>query len=112
MARDVLFVQGGGEGTFEAWDNKLVDSLRRELGPDCTITYPRMPNEDEPDYARWATTLRVEIAKLGDGAIVVGHSIGGTILIHALAADPPEVALSGIFLIAAPFIGKGGLAQR
>ena len=31
-ARRVLFVQGGGEGTHDEWDHKLVDSLMRELG--------------------------------------------------------------------------------
>jgi hypothetical protein len=30
---EVLFVQGGG-GTHDKWDNKLVESLERELGPD------------------------------------------------------------------------------
>ena len=32
MKRQILFVQGGGEGTHDEWDNKLVDSLERNLG--------------------------------------------------------------------------------
>ena len=28
----VLFVQGGGAGSHDEWDDRLVDSLRRELG--------------------------------------------------------------------------------
>ena len=32
--RQVLFVQGGGEGVHDAWDNRLVDSLGGELGPE------------------------------------------------------------------------------
>ncbi|HTJ59401.1 MAG TPA: alpha/beta fold hydrolase [Devosiaceae bacterium] len=108
MRRQILFVQGGGEGTHEEWDNKLVDSLGRELGPDYEIHYPRMPNEAEPEYAPWKAALGEELAKLNEGAILVGHSIGGAILISALAADPPEIALGGVFLIAAPFLGDGG----
>ena len=27
-ARQILFIQGGGEGTHDEWDHKLVDSLR------------------------------------------------------------------------------------
>lgn len=30
--RQVLFIQGGGAGTHDEWDGKLVESLRRELG--------------------------------------------------------------------------------
>lgn len=108
MARQVLFVQGGGEGTYDEWDNKLVDSLTRELGTGYDIIYPRMPNEADPNSARWTAALAKEFAKLDTGAIVVGHSFGGTILIHALASDPPACALNGIFLLAAPFVGNGG----
>lgn len=108
MARQVLFVQGGGAGTHDEWDNKLVDSLSRELGAGYDIIYPRMPDEGDPNYARWTAALAREFARLDEGAIAVGHSIGGTILINALATEPPEVALGGIFLIAAPFVGEGG----
>ena len=30
--RQILFIQGAGEGTYDEWDDKLVDSLRRALG--------------------------------------------------------------------------------
>jgi predicted alpha/beta hydrolase family esterase len=108
MPYQVLFVQGGGEGTHDEWDNKLVESLERKLGPNCDIRYPRMPNEADPNYARWKAALKKEFAALGDGAILVGHSIGGTILVHLLAEEPPVRTPSGIFLIAAPFVGKDG----
>jgi predicted alpha/beta hydrolase family esterase len=108
MTKQVLFVQGGGEGTHDKWDNKLVESLERELGPDYEIRYPRMPNEADPKYALWKAALKKEFAKLDDGAIMVGHSIGATILINVLAEQPSDLAPSGIFLIAAPFVGEGG----
>lgn len=108
MSKQVLFVQGGGAGTYDEWDNKLVDSLRRELASDYTIRYPRMPNEDDPNYALWKTTLAEEIAGIDDGAILIGHSIGGTVLINVLADTPPKRTIAGVFLIAAPFVGPGG----
>jgi predicted alpha/beta hydrolase family esterase len=105
----VLFIQGGGaRGTHDEWDSKLVASLERELGPDYEIHYPLMPNEAEPKYARWKAALESELAKLHDGAILVGHSIGATILVNALGEGPPGLKLRGVFLIAAPFVGKGG----
>jgi predicted alpha/beta hydrolase family esterase len=109
MPHQVLFIQGGGgKGTHDEWDNKLVDSLGRELGPDYEIRYPHMPNEADPSYTRWKAALKKEFGKLDDGAILAGHSIGGTILINALVEEPSDLALSGIFLIAAPFVGESG----
>ncbi|HET9534072.1 MAG TPA: alpha/beta hydrolase, partial [Mesorhizobium sp.] len=34
--------------------------------------------------------------------------LGGTILINTLVEEPPGLELSGIFLLAAPFVGEGG----
>jgi predicted alpha/beta hydrolase family esterase len=107
-ARQVLFIQGGGAGVHDEWDDKLVDSLRRELGDGHEVRYPCMPDEEDPSYARWSTAVRREVAGLEDGAVVVGHSVGGSILIHALAEQPPERELAAIVLIAAPFVGAGG----
>ena len=104
----VLFVQGGGAGVHDEWDHRLVDSLRKELGDGYDIRYPQMPDEDDPRYATWSGAIRRELAALDDGAVVVGHSVGGTILAHALAERRPERKLTAIVLIAAPFVGPGG----
>lgn len=106
--RHVLFVQGGGEGVHDQWDALLVDNLRVELGADYEIRYPVMPNEADPQYAAWKPALERELAALEHGAIVIGHSVGGTMLIHALAEQTPQSNLGAICLIAAPFIGTDG----
>jgi pimeloyl-ACP methyl ester carboxylesterase len=107
--RHCLFIQGGGAGVHDEWDDKLFDSLRRELGDGYEVRYPRMPGEDDPSYARWSAAIRREMTALNDGAVVAGHSVGGTILINALAERPPErEQLGAIVLIAAPFVGAGG----
>jgi predicted alpha/beta hydrolase family esterase len=108
MAKQVLFIQGAGEGVHDCWDSKLVASLERELGEGYVVRYPRMPGEDDPTYAAWKAALTAEFNALQDGAILVGHSVGGTILIHVLAELPPKPAIGGLFIIAAPFIGDGG----
>jgi predicted alpha/beta hydrolase family esterase len=108
MTRQLLFVQGGGENAHDEWDSKLVANLEQELGPDYEIRYPRMPDEDNPEFARWSAALHKELDKLDRGAILVGHSIGATILVHSLAAEPPKQSPAGIFLVSMPFIGEGG----
>jgi pimeloyl-ACP methyl ester carboxylesterase len=67
-----------------------------------------MPDEGDPSYARWSTAIRREIADLDDGAVLAGHSVGATILINALAEQPPQRGLGAIVLIAAPFVGERG----
>ncbi len=108
VKRQVLFVQGGGRGTHDDWDSKLVESLRRELGDACEIRYPRMPNEDDPKYASWKTALEKEFGSLRPGAILVGHSVGAAVLLNVLAERSPAGKLGAMFLVAAPFIGDGG----
>ena len=108
VTRQVLFVQGGGAGAHDEWDDKLVDSLRRELGNGYEVHYPRMPDEDDPTYARWSATIRDGMRTLDDGSVVAGHSVGGTILVNLLAEQPPQQRLGAIVLIAAPFVGAGG----
>jgi predicted alpha/beta hydrolase family esterase len=108
VTRQVLFIQGGGEGTHDGWDDKLVDSLRKALGGGFEVGYPRMPAEDDPSAAGWVPVIRQEIDSLDDGAIVVGHSVGGTLLVHTLEGHAPKRPLSAIVLLAAPFVGPGG----
>jgi predicted alpha/beta hydrolase family esterase len=108
MTAQILFIQGGGAETHDDWDNKLVDSLRRELGSGYDIRYPRMPNEADLSYVGWKAAIMDEIADLEDGAIVMGNSVGGTILINALAEVSPKQKVAGVILIAAPFVGVGG----
>lgn len=108
MNRQVLFIQGAGVRVHDEWDNKLVESLTRALGPQYVIRYPRMPGEEDPHFAAWKVTLQQQFEELDDGAIVVGHSVGGTMLINTLAEQPPPVVFGAIILMAAPFIGEGG----
>lgn len=106
MSKQVLFIQGAGEGAHQE-DAKLAASLRKELGPDYDVRYPLMPNEDSPDAA-WKQCLAHEIVAMGDGAILVGHSAGATTLVMFLAESEFNQRFGGVFLIAAPFCGDGG----
>ena len=108
MTTQILFIQGGGEGAHDHWDKKLVDSLGSELGRDFEIGYPLMPNEANPTYSAWKDALENEFDRLNEGAIVIGHSLGGAILMRAVTECHPKGALAAIILISAPFVGEGG----
>src|SRR5262249_28530211 len=72
------------------------------------VHYPLMPNEADPTLATWKPALEKEFAALRNGAILVGHSVGGAILINVLTQSAPTPNLAAIVLIAAPFIGADG----
>lgn len=108
MKPTILFIQGGGAGMYDKWDNLLVDSLQTHLGPGYPIRYPQMPNEDDPSASAWERAILEQIQDLPPGSILVGHSVGATILLRTIAEHPDLPPASGCFLIAAPFVGEGG----
>jgi predicted alpha/beta hydrolase family esterase len=105
--KQVMFVQGGGAGAHRA-DARLAASLQRALGSDYAVDFPAMPHEHSPDYATWKQALATFIAALADGAVLVAHSVGAPILASLLSESASGPALGGLFLVAAPFVGRGG----
>lgn len=108
MPKHILFVQGAGEEVHDAWDEKLVCSLKRELGDGYAVRYPRMPDEADPQYAAWKGVLLDELGKIAGDTILVGHSYGGAVLVGLLAEHPQLRNIEAVVLMAAPFIGEGG----
>ncbi|HET9834362.1 MAG TPA: hypothetical protein VFP91_21715 [Vicinamibacterales bacterium] len=48
MTQQMLFVQDGGKRVHDEWDNRIVESLERELGREYAMHFPRMPHEANP----------------------------------------------------------------
>jgi serine hydrolase len=105
--KQVVFIQGGGEGAFDA-DQILAESLRTSLGPDYHVHYPAMPGEADPNDEIWRRQIRFELEQVGGDALLVGHSVGAYIVLRFSLTDRDRRTLSGIFLIATPFVGEGG----
>jgi predicted alpha/beta hydrolase family esterase len=104
MKKQVLFIQGGGEGAW-AEDEKLAVSLQHALGAEYNVVYPYMPGEDDPQYETWAAQISEEQAASGDKAIIVGHSVGGAVLLRRLSETKIDKPIAGLFVIAAPYWG-------
>ncbi|HEY5849640.1 MAG TPA: alpha/beta fold hydrolase [Lysobacter sp.] len=102
----VLFVQGAGPGAHAA-DQALASSLQTHLGSGYNVRYPQMPGEDDPDPAQWKARVAQELSDVQGPLVLVAHSAGGPILLKYLA-DEQAPAISGLVLIAPPFLGSGG----
>jgi predicted alpha/beta hydrolase family esterase len=104
MAPVVLFVHGAGEGAYEE-DGLLVASLRDALGPSYEVRYPRMPLEETVQYSDWTARIASALPPRGSEVVLVGHSVGGSVLLRYLCERPVEASVTGLFVIAAPFWG-------
>ena len=104
MNKQILFIQGAGKGAYKE-DEKLVTSLRQLLGREYEVHYPAMLHEDEANYETWKGQIEQNLVALDGMVIVVGHSLGSSIVIKCLAEGDIKKTITGIFLIATPFWG-------
>lgn len=104
MRTVVIFVQGAGEGAYEA-DGLLVASLRKALGPSYEVRYPRMPLEDGAPYSDWTARIASDLPPRDHEVILVGHSVGGSVLLRYVCEEPAGVSVRSLSVIAAPFWG-------
>ncbi len=104
MTKHVLFIHGGGAGAYEA-DKKLAKNLQGELGADYRVQYPQMPNEDRPEYELWKGQIAEELAALDGEVILVGHSLGASVLLKYLSEERLKRPALALFLLAAPYWG-------
>ncbi len=104
MKKQVLFVHGGGQGAYEE-DKKMAANLRDALGADYDVRCPKLPDEDRPEYGAWRDRIARELAALDGEVILIGHSLGGSILLKYLSEENTGRPVAGLFLIAAPYWG-------
>ncbi|NLE52993.1 MAG: hypothetical protein GX613_16470 [Chloroflexi bacterium] len=107
MTKHVLFIQGAGEGAYED-DKALAASLQDALGPEYEIHYPAMLNEEDAPYELWKQQIETELGAMPEPVMLVGHSVGASVVIKGVGEMGIEKPIAGIFLIAGPFWGGDG----
>ena len=110
MPRQILFIQGGGGREDYGADAILVTSLTRYLGGDYRIHYPLLPTESTPNFGRLEQIAR-EMELLPDPIVLVGHSLGASMLLKYLSEFPAQKEIKGVFLLATP-LWKGPEAWK
>jgi uncharacterized protein len=104
--KQVLFVHCGGTQGLHEGSSDLVAWLRVVLGPPYEVLYPKMPNPDQPTYEQWKQKLENELASLDDGIILIGHSLGGSVILKYLSEEKIPKKIDAVFMIGSPFWGK------
>lgn len=62
-----------------------------------------MPNAQNARYAEWKMWFEKILPLMGDGVILIGHSLGGIFLAKYLSEQTVELRIKATFLVAAPY---------
>jgi len=90
------------------WLYQLAEHLR---GQGERVSYPQLPDADEPRVERWLETLASELAALGGGErVVVCHSLGCLLWLHHCVCATPAQQVDRVLLVAPPSPGILGPA--
>lgn len=102
-SKNVLFIQGAGDVGYKG-DLMLVASLRKALGTTYNVHYPEMSTDEVPYFGSgWVKQIGEEISKIKGEIILVGHSLGASMLLKYLSENKTTENIVGIFLVAPPF---------
>ena len=106
IMKEVLFVHSAGPQGHHEGSDYLVRYLIDALGPEYHVSNPVMPDPENPHYNDWRAKLRKELSSKGDEVILVGHSLGASVLLKYLSEEKVHPGIAGLFLIGAVYWGK------
>ncbi|MCC5894086.1 MAG: serine hydrolase family protein [Alkalibacterium sp.] len=105
MNKPVLFIHSAGPQDKQQGSTKLVTYLQNELNEDHHLIIPRMPDPKNPTYVEWKRELNKQLQRLDEEVILVGHSLGGSVLLKYLSEELCDLTIKGLFVISSPYWG-------
>lgn len=105
MTINVLFLHSAGLQTGGQGSAPFVEHLRRDLGPAFNINFPMMPEPSKPAYSLWKRELKNVLHCSESPQILIGHSLGGSVLLKYLSEQKHNIPALGLFIVATPFWG-------
>lgn len=104
MPRSILFIHGAGEQDPSPERGGLAAYLREALNSYRLIS-PQMPQPEAPTYRAWRDAVTHALPEAGAAPYLVGHSLGGSVLLKYLSEEGAGERIGGLFLVAAPYWG-------
>ncbi|GAB3900382.1 alpha/beta fold hydrolase [Larkinella knui] len=108
MKKQVLFIHSAGPQGSHAGSDDLVAYLNDALGAKYRVLHPKMPEPENPSYAAWKLQLQSQLASITSDVILVGHSLGGSVLLKFLSEEKTETPIAGLCILGAPYWGNKG----
>src|SRR5262249_26085951 len=105
MRKQILIIHGAGVQVLHRRNTDWQAGLQDALGANYEVLTPQMPSPETSRYAAWKRRLEEDLALLNDKSILVGHSLGGSVLLKYLSEETWQRSISGLFIVAAPCWG-------
>jgi predicted alpha/beta hydrolase family esterase len=106
--KDILFIHGAGPQGNHEGSNFLLSYLRERLGSGYHIVFPEMPDPENPHYKPWRKKVKNALHDVEDNVILIGHSLGASVILKYLSEKSPPRAIAGLFLVGTVYWGKKG----
>jgi serine hydrolase len=106
--KTILFLHSAGPQGPGQGSSGFVGHLKKELGSGFSILAPKMPKPQAPDYGLWKAMLKKILSGLKGDVILIGHSLGGSVLLKYLSEEKVKIRIPALFLAATPFWGEKG----
>jgi uncharacterized protein len=87
MKEEILFIHSAGPQGYHEGSNYLVSYLQNHLEPSYEIVLPEMPDPENPHYKEWKRTLNGVFDSVNDDLILIGHSLGASVLLKYLSEE-------------------------
>lgn len=94
MKKQVLFIHSAGAQGPHQGSSDLAEYLQKGLGAEYNLLYLKIANPENPEYSLWKAQLEKEFTKLNSEVVLVGHSLGGSVLLKYSKVDWPTVVRS------------------
>ncbi|WP_419392653.1 alpha/beta hydrolase [Cytobacillus praedii] len=105
MKKTVLFIHSAGPQDQQQGSSQLSAYLEKSLRNTYHFVCPKMPAPENPEYERWKKQLEKELNRLNGEVLLIGHSLGGSVLLKYLSDESCTLPISGLFIIASPYWG-------
>ncbi|MGM7700548.1 alpha/beta hydrolase [Pseudalkalibacillus sp. Hm43] len=105
MKEHVLFIHSAGPQDGEQGSSRLIAYLQKSISSDFHFSSPAMPDPENPSYDLWKNVLEEKLSELKSSVILIGHSLGGSVLLKYLTEEFCDVSISGLFVMGSPFWG-------
>ncbi|WP_431802421.1 alpha/beta hydrolase [Halobacillus andaensis] len=105
MKKQVLFIHSAGPQEHNEGSSNLITCLQKSLPEKYKFSAPAMPQPENPNYQSWKDTVKKEFSEIEDEVILIGHSLGGSVLLKYLSEEPCGLSITGLFLLGSPYWG-------
>jgi predicted alpha/beta hydrolase family esterase len=104
----VLFIHSAGPQGADQGSDRLLQGLKTSVPGGIDLVAPLMPEPHAPSAEAWIAAVWSAISGIEGDLVLVGHSLGGSTILQALARHGVPGTVGGVVLLSAPFWGEGG----